>query len=114
MSGVPDNVLRNILKKHNQRVSKKFNPKSQRVVAQSMLPKNVGTRPVSVNMSRMTRRVPAHLPNGRYTSGWNTVHSWMDANPGREKKILNYVQNLMKKDQNNLPNKVKRLFNRRR
>jgi hypothetical protein len=111
---IPDNVLRTILEKHPQRVSKSFNPLAQLQVAKSKLPKNVGTRPVNVNVARITRRVPAHLPNGRYTSGWNTVHSWMAANPEREKEILNYVLEVMKSDQNKLPIKVKSLLTKKR
>ena len=90
---------------------------SQAIVAKHMLPSNVGRKPVNVKISRMTGRIPAHLPfnrSGRYTAGHNTIQNWLsmyNTNMEKQARIRN-VQNRMEAHQRELGNKIKKRLNK--
>ena len=90
---------------------------SQKRIAKNMLPRNVGRKPVSVKVSRMTGMIPAHLPisaRGRYTAGHNTIQNWLSmygTNYEKQARLQN-VQNRMEAHQRELGTKIKKRLNK--
>jgi F0F1-type ATP synthase alpha subunit len=80
--------------------------------AKSMLPKNVGRKPVNVKISRMTGLIPAHVPYGRYTAGHRTIENFLAPYNNNQKLArLKVILNKMKRNQLTLGPRVKKLFN---
>ena len=89
---------------------------SQKRVAKSMLPRNFTSKPVNVKISRVTGRIPAHLPynkGGKYTRGHNTVQNWLAQYTFNHEKQqrLNMLQNQMENNQRKLKYKIKNRLN---
>ena len=82
-----------------------------------VLPRNVGRKPVSLKLSRMTGMVPAHLPysaGGRYTAAHNTIQNLLARyNMNQEKRArLERSQNNMERNQRTLGNRIKKSLNK--
>ena len=104
----------NALRKASRNMKHYVKAPSQMRMAKSMLPRNVGRKPVSLKLSRMTGMVPAHLPSGRYTAGHNTIQNLLaryTMNQQKQRK-LKTIQNTMEANQRAIGNKIKQRLNR--
>ena len=110
----------NALRKVSRNMKYYVKAPSQKRMAKSMLPRNVGRKPVSLKLSKMTGLVPAHLPfsengtGGRYTSGHNTIQNLLSMYTMNQEKQrrLKTIQNKMANNQRVLGNKIKKSLNR--
>ena len=106
----------NALRKASRGMKHYVKAPSQMKMAKSMLPRNVGRKPINYIISRLTGLVPAHLPfsaGGRHTSGHNTIQNWLDQyNSNHHKRQrLAVAQNRMEANQRVLGNKIKKRLN---
>ena len=107
----------NALRKVSRNMKHYVKAPSQKQMAKSMLPRNVGRKPVNLKLSRMTGMVPAHLPlsaGGRYTVGHNTIQNLLARyGTNQEKQArLKRKQNNMERNQRTLGNRIKKSLNK--
>ena len=110
----------NSLRKTSRNMKHYVKAPSQMRMAKGRLPRNAGSKPVSLKLSRMTGLVPAHLPysetgtGGRYTRGHNTIQNMLSRytmNYEKQRR-LKIAQNNMGRNQNTLGNRIKQRLNR--
>jgi hypothetical protein len=122
---IPGNVVNTNIKKYLNGLSalklsvarRNVRKPSQKRVVKNMLPRNIGRKPVNVKISRMTGRIPAHLPinkGGRYTRGHNTIQNWLSqyATNVEKQQRLRMLQNQMEYNQAQLAKKIKNRLNK--
>jgi hypothetical protein len=107
----------NALRKASRNMKHYVKAPSQMRMAKSMLPRNVGRKPVSLKLSRMTGMVPAHLPynaGGRYTVGHNTIQNLLARYTMNQEKQarLERSQNNMERNQRTLGTRIKKSLNK--
>jgi len=107
----------NSLRKATRNMKHYVKAPSQMRMAKSMLPRNVGRKPVNLKLSRMTGMVPAHLPfnaGGRYTAAHNTIQNLLARyTMNQEKRArLERSQNNMERNQRTLGTRIKKSLNK--